>query len=40
MPRVGLGTYAVDNTEDIVYQSIKDGVRHIDAAYFTAMKKT
>lgn len=33
MPRVGLGTYAIDNIADIVYQSIKDGVRLIDTAF-------
>lgn len=32
IPRIGLGTYAIDTIEDIVFQSIKDGVRHIDTA--------
>jgi diketogulonate reductase-like aldo/keto reductase len=32
MPRVGLGTYAIPNIEEVVYQSIKDGVRMIDTA--------
>ena len=33
MPRIGLGTYAIENIGEIVYQSIKDGVRLIDTAY-------
>lgn len=32
MPRMGLGTYAVKNLDEIVYQSIKDGIRMIDTA--------
>jgi D-xylose reductase len=32
MPRFGLGTHAVANCAEIVYQSIKDGVRLIDTA--------
>jgi D-xylose reductase len=32
MPRFGLGTHAVSNCAEIVYQSIKDGVRLIDTA--------
>lgn len=32
MPRVGLGTHAIKNIEEVVYQSIKDGVRLIDTA--------
>jgi diketogulonate reductase-like aldo/keto reductase len=33
MPRVGLGTYEVKDLSNIVYSSIKDGVRLIDTAY-------
>ena len=32
MPLVGLGTYAIKGIENIVYESIKDGVRLIDTA--------
>jgi diketogulonate reductase-like aldo/keto reductase len=32
MPRIGLGTYKVKNLDNIVYQSIKNGVRMIDTA--------
>jgi diketogulonate reductase-like aldo/keto reductase len=32
MPRLGLGTHAIPNIEEIVYDSIKSGVRHFDCA--------
>lgn len=32
MPRIGLGTYAMKDLPNIVYQSIKDGTRMIDTA--------
>ena len=31
-PIIGLGTCAINNVEEVVYQSIKDGVRLIDTA--------
>ena len=31
-PVLGLGTYKIKNTEEVVYQSIKDGIRLIDTA--------
>jgi diketogulonate reductase-like aldo/keto reductase len=32
MPRMGLGTFGIKNVEEIVYQSIKSGIRLIDTA--------
>jgi D-xylose reductase len=32
MPRVGLGTYAIKNIAEVVYESIKDGTRMFDTA--------
>jgi D-xylose reductase len=32
MPRIGLGTFKIENTAEVVYGSIKDGVRLIDTA--------
>ena len=40
MPRMGLGTYAVKNLDEIVYQSIKDGIRMIDTAKLYENEKT
>ena len=31
-PIIGLGTCAINNVEEVVYQSIKDGTRLIDTA--------
>ena len=31
-PMIGLGTCAISNVEEVVYQSIKDGTRLIDTA--------
>lgn len=39
MPRVGLGTYAIKGLDEIVYESIKDGVRLIDTASFYKNEK-
>ena len=32
MPRLGFGTYAIENIREIVYEAIKFGVRHFDTA--------
>jgi diketogulonate reductase-like aldo/keto reductase len=39
MPRVGLGTYEVKDLPNIVYNSIKDGVRSIDTAWYYKNEK-
>lgn len=34
MPKVGLGTYAIDKIADVIYESVKSGLRLIDTAWY------